>query len=54
MASPSFVPPMLATRVQKLPTEPGWEYEVKWDGYRIVAVKSGGRVNKGDRGPVLK
>ena len=39
-ASPSFVSPMLATRVQKLPTGPGWEYEVKWDGYRIVAVKS--------------
>src|SRR5437588_1473978 len=35
---------MLATRVEKLPTGPGWEYEVKWDGYRIVAVKSGGRV----------
>ena len=36
-----FVEPMLATRVQKLPAGPEWEYEVKWDGYRIVAVKSG-------------
>jgi len=33
---------MLATRVPKLPTGPVWEYEVKWDVYRIVAVKSGG------------
>jgi bifunctional non-homologous end joining protein LigD len=30
---------MLATRVDKLPTGPDWEYEVKWDGYRILAVK---------------
>ena len=43
MASLGFVLPMLATRVQKLPSGADWEYEVKWDGYRIVAVKSGGR-----------
>jgi bifunctional non-homologous end joining protein LigD len=35
---------MLATRVSKLPTGPGWQYEVKWDGYRIQAVKQGSRV----------
>ncbi len=42
--APGFVEPMLATRVQELPTGPAWEYEVKWDGYRIVAVKSGAEV----------
>ncbi|MCD9015242.1 DNA ligase D [Parachryseolinea silvisoli] len=29
--------PMLATRVDKPFDEPGWIYEVKWDGYRAVA-----------------
>jgi bifunctional non-homologous end joining protein LigD len=35
---------MLATRVSSLPTGPGWQYEVKWDGYRILAVKNGSTV----------
>jgi hypothetical protein len=41
---PGFVMPVLATRVQKLPSGPEWEYKVKWDGYRILAVKSGSNV----------
>src|SRR5437762_7931275 len=41
MPKPSFVAPMLATRVSSLPTGPEWHYEVKWDGYRILAVKDG-------------
>src|ERR1051326_1736674 len=44
MGNPSFVQPMLATRVSKLPTGLAWQYEVKWDGYRIQAVKQGSRV----------
>src|SRR5690349_13656919 len=44
MPKPAFVLPMLATRVPKLPTGSMWQYEVKWDGYRIVAVKNGARV----------
>jgi ATP-dependent DNA ligase len=44
MASLSFVQPMLATRVSSLPTGPGWQYEVKWDGYRILAVKNASTV----------
>jgi len=39
--APGFVPPMLATRVRELPEGTEWEYEVKWDGYRIEAVKDG-------------
>jgi bifunctional non-homologous end joining protein LigD len=31
--------PMLATAATELPTGPGWSYEVKWDGYRALAVK---------------
>ena len=41
---PGFVPPMLATLVRELPDGPRWEYEVKWDGYRIEAVKDGSAV----------
>jgi bifunctional non-homologous end joining protein LigD len=29
--------PMLATLADKVPTGPGWLYEVKWDGYRALA-----------------
>jgi ATP dependent DNA ligase domain len=31
--------------VATLPTGPTWLYEVKFDGYRAIAVKSGGRPN---------
>src|ERR1044071_5047018 len=44
MGNPTFIPPMLATRVSELPTGPAWQYEVKWDGYRIQAIKQGKRV----------
>ena len=30
---------MLATPAQSLPVGPQWTYEVKWDGYRAIAVK---------------
>src|SRR5262249_34038250 len=33
--------PMLATPASSLPTGEGWTYEVKWDGYRAIAVKDG-------------
>src|ERR1700743_1400862 len=29
--------PMLATLVDKPPAQPGWSFEVKWDGYRAIA-----------------
>jgi len=35
---------MLATLAAQLPTAAGWVYEVKWDGYRTIAVKDGVRV----------
>ncbi len=40
----SFVPPMLAKLVGVLPEGPEWEYEVKLDGYRLEAVKTGEKV----------
>jgi len=36
--------PMLASSAASLPTGPDWTYEVKWDGYRVLAMKDGTRV----------
>ncbi len=36
--------PMLATLVDKPFDEPGWIYEVKWDGYRALAFLNKGKV----------
>ena len=41
---PFRVKPMLATLVRKPFHQPGWIYEEKYDGYRIVAYKEGDRV----------
>jgi bifunctional non-homologous end joining protein LigD len=38
MARAGFVPPQLCTRASKPPSGPGWVHEVKYDGYRMVAV----------------
>jgi bifunctional non-homologous end joining protein LigD len=35
---PTTFSPMLATLVDKPFDDPGWQYEVKWDGYRAVAL----------------
>jgi bifunctional non-homologous end joining protein LigD len=34
--------PMLATAATALPRGSEWTYEVKWDGYRAIAVKGPG------------
>lgn len=34
---PATVSPMLATLVDTPPSQPGWSFEVKWDGYRAIA-----------------
>lgn len=39
--APGFVSPMKATSVEKLPTGEEWLYEIKWDGYRALALKHG-------------
>ena len=41
---PFRVQPMLATLVREPFHRPGWVYEEKYDGYRIVAYKEGDRV----------
>ena len=33
--------PMMATLADRIPSGEGWEFEIKWDGYRIVARVAG-------------
>ncbi len=40
---PDFVPPMLATGGSRPFSDPGWLFELKWDGYRVEAVVRDGR-----------
>lgn len=40
-AFPVGLRPMLATLVNKVVDQPGWIYEVKWDGYRALAFVNG-------------
>jgi bifunctional non-homologous end joining protein LigD len=44
-AFPRSFSPMLATLVDKPFDEPGWLYEIKWDGYRAVAMINKGNIN---------
>ena len=45
MALPPFVPPMAAQNVAELPVGDDWLYEVKFDGYRALLLKSGDHLN---------
>ncbi len=38
------IAPMEALLVEELPIDDGWQYEPKWDGFRCIAVRSGGEV----------
>lgn len=38
---PRFIDPMKCLPVHKLPEGKDWVYEVKWDGYRTLAIKDG-------------
>jgi len=41
-----FIPPMLLLSTDRLPDEPAkWEYQLKLDGYRAIAFKTGGRIH---------
>jgi bifunctional non-homologous end joining protein LigD len=38
-AKPRFIPPMLCLSRKELPEGPEWTYEIKFDGYRVLAIK---------------
>jgi DNA ligase D-like protein (predicted ligase) len=40
-----FIEPMLLLKQERLPEGRGWDYQLKLDGYRAIAFKSGGRVH---------
>jgi bifunctional non-homologous end joining protein LigD len=44
-AKAQFIDPMLLLRTDKLPEGDDWQYELKLDGYRAIAFKSGGEVH---------
>ncbi len=44
-AAARFIDPMLLLRTDRLPEGPAWEYEVKFDGFRAIAFKAGGKVH---------
>jgi ATP-dependent DNA ligase len=39
--------PMEAVSVPSLPTDPGWQFEPKWDGFRCLAFRAGQEVEIG-------
>jgi ATP-dependent DNA ligase len=39
-----FVEPMLSLAVAKLPEGAAWSYELKFDGYRTLGLRKGGRL----------
>ena len=47
---PTFIPPMLATLVGAPFDDPDWQFEVKWDGFRVEAVVADGSVHLWTRG----
>jgi bifunctional non-homologous end joining protein LigD len=47
---PTFVPPMLATLVAAPFDNAGWQFEVKWDGFRVETVVDGDTVRLWTRG----
>ncbi len=43
-SAPDFVAPQLATLVDAVPVGDEWLHEIKYDGYRLVAIKADGQV----------
>ncbi|MFN2623839.1 MAG: non-homologous end-joining DNA ligase [Chthoniobacterales bacterium] len=44
-AKPRFIEPMKARLVEDPPTGGDWSYELKFDGFRVCAVKKGSQIN---------
>jgi bifunctional non-homologous end joining protein LigD len=44
-AKARFIKPMKARLMDEPPTGGDWSYELKWDGFRVCAVKNGSQIN---------
>jgi bifunctional non-homologous end joining protein LigD len=40
MPKPGFIDPMECLAADQVPRGPGWLYEIKLDGYRMIAVRN--------------
>jgi ATP-dependent DNA ligase len=40
----SLPPPMEARLIEALPTDTGWQFEPKWDGFRAIAARTGDEI----------
>jgi ATP-dependent DNA ligase len=49
MPKVAFIDPMLLLRTEKLPEGPDWQYELKLDGYKALAIKTAGKVHPRSR-----
>ena len=49
-AMPAFIDPMLATLVAAPFDDPDWQFEIKWDGFRVETVVDRGQVRLWTRG----
>src|SRR5437763_2287022 len=38
------LPPMETRSVDEIPTDDGWQYEPKWDGFRCIAFRDAGQI----------
>lgn len=47
------IKPMLATSIKKVFDDPGWIYELKWDGYRVISYINDGEVSLYSRNGIL-
>jgi ATP-dependent DNA ligase len=45
LAVPLSIEPMEAKLVSELPTDSGWQFEPKWDGFRCLAFRAGNQVD---------
>jgi bifunctional non-homologous end joining protein LigD len=50
---PEVIAPMKATLVDEAFDEPGWIYEIKWDGYRAVAILNEGKASLTSRNNLI-
>jgi ATP-dependent DNA ligase len=41
---PGFILPCQPALADRPPSRPGWQHEIKWDGYRVIARKDGEQV----------